>query len=234
MIIVVIAIIAILAAMLLPALSAAREQARSSSCVSNLRQMGVCMNLYLPDYSERFMVGSTTVATFGYSSWADCLAENGYFVKFAGDLAQAGSKAMCCPSDEGTVGSSMDMGVYGYNYCFLGGTYIGGIHGGSWGDNRTASLAQIRNPSATIMLLDSDFYSGNEFGHGVHLVNPHRSANSYFPAIRHRLGGNVVMVDGHVESYRAKSSLPVHRYTGPISYFRDEAGADVDNNWDRR
>ena len=46
---VVIAIIAILAAMLLPALSAARERARSASCMSKLKQHGTAFTMYSGD-----------------------------------------------------------------------------------------------------------------------------------------------------------------------------------------
>ena len=51
---VVVAIIAILAAMLLPALAAAREKARRTSCKENLTQMGQALEHYLSDYGEYF------------------------------------------------------------------------------------------------------------------------------------------------------------------------------------
>jgi len=51
---VVMAIISILAAMLLPALSKAREQARSVICRSNLKQIGLAMGMYQADYNEFF------------------------------------------------------------------------------------------------------------------------------------------------------------------------------------
>ncbi len=52
---VVIAIIAILAAILFPVFARAREKARQTSCLSNMKQVGLATMMYVQDYDERFM-----------------------------------------------------------------------------------------------------------------------------------------------------------------------------------
>lgn len=51
---VVIAIIAILAAILFPVFSRARDKAQQAACVSNLKQVGQALGLYIDDYDESF------------------------------------------------------------------------------------------------------------------------------------------------------------------------------------
>lgn len=63
---VVIAIISILAAILFPVFAQAREMARRSTCVSNLRQSGNAMMMYIQDYDETFMVSNFTDGGFGF------------------------------------------------------------------------------------------------------------------------------------------------------------------------
>ena len=65
---VVVAILGILAALLLPALAGAKDQARDATCISNLKQWGVTWRLYTDDNNDMFMSG-TTVAYWARGNW---------------------------------------------------------------------------------------------------------------------------------------------------------------------
>jgi prepilin-type N-terminal cleavage/methylation domain-containing protein len=87
---VVIAIIAILAALLLPALSSARDSARTMSCLGNLKQLGVGENLYAGDYGM-YSSALTYATSSGSAGWG--------FGSFISPYVPSKSKAFHCPSD---------------------------------------------------------------------------------------------------------------------------------------
>ena len=94
---VVIAIIAILAAMLMPALSKAREAARASTCISQLKQNGTTLTMYANDfngfnvtYTSSLVKDASARASGTVISWADVLCATGY--------ASWGNKLFACPS----------------------------------------------------------------------------------------------------------------------------------------
>ena len=98
---VVIAIIAILAAMLLPALSAARERAKGSTCAGNLKQLGLCEMLYGDDNGP-WLTGA--YQQYVEKTYANIWSKNGYFphhkdstTRFDGSMIGM----FTCPGSEG-------------------------------------------------------------------------------------------------------------------------------------
>jgi len=85
-----VAIIAILAAILLPALARAREQARRSVCMNNLKQIGLAMFVYAQDY-DGFLP---------YQDDSSGDTEPGMLLLYPDYMAQA--KTFWCPSDPDT------------------------------------------------------------------------------------------------------------------------------------
>jgi prepilin-type N-terminal cleavage/methylation domain-containing protein len=123
---VVIAIIAILAAILFPVFAQARDKARQSSCISNLKQIGTGLYLYLQDYDETYPCNR-----FGMLAGRDCGKQGGYTWKEAINVyvknidiwkcpsaIKAGKINPCCagsatiPTSYGTNGSIFDINPY--------------------------------------------------------------------------------------------------------------------------
>jgi len=96
---VVIAIIAILAALLLPALSSAKQRSWTSSCNSNLHQVGLGMRMFADDNNECFPESGSTIywnavdATTGKSSWMQQI------VSYVGNINTNGPNVFRCPGN---------------------------------------------------------------------------------------------------------------------------------------
>ena len=80
---VVITIIAILAAMLLPALSRSRESARNTTCVNQLKQLGLVITMYADDHDERLPHSILWIDTRRWGWHRDVAVENGLIFPYA-------------------------------------------------------------------------------------------------------------------------------------------------------
>ncbi len=103
---VVIAIIAVLAAIIFPVFARAREKARSTTCASNLKQLGLAMNMYCTDYDGRFPWGVdpadrlTPQIWNGYPQWQAQIPYMPYLHEVV-DPYVKNKQIWACPSDDG-------------------------------------------------------------------------------------------------------------------------------------
>lgn len=99
---VVIAIIAILAAILFPVFAQAREQARKTSCLSNVKQIGLGNAMYVQDYDETFEIAWGVPGTGTNGTWVDAIMpyiKNGGVNEAAGISWNKSNGIFHCPSD---------------------------------------------------------------------------------------------------------------------------------------
>jgi len=189
---VVIAIIAILAAMLLPALSAARARARAATCISNLKQCGLYLKLYADDnkgFNEFSGDSGYKEAQRGNLVWGASLYWNGYL--------QSGIHTLICPEDMSVSDAQKTKEPYG---AILTRTYGGPYRQNSTGDHfvRVESLSE-GNPSDTVLLLDAKKKGATE---RYYRCNPHSSGGDGYsrPYLAHGQMCNALFVDGHAEA----------------------------------
>ena len=218
---VVIAIIAILAAILFPVFARARENARRSSCQSNLKQLGLGFIQYVQDYDERYPITfiRTTAGTQNYQNAAD---ETGWAWNIQPYVKS--TQILQCPSDSGTpnwpasattqqTNNGMTDYFYNRNIGFNGGTSATtGVYG-----NPGAAAAQFTAVSNTVLLAEQSGASSSGSGTGAssggacdtgNLVKlPGGTATAQ--AKRHLDGSNFAFADGHVKWFKGATEETV-------------------------
>ncbi len=194
---VVIAIIAILAAILFPVFARARENARRSSCQSNLKQIGLGLLQYTQDYDEKlakayYSASVTQSNTTNQYKWMDVIQP---YIK--------SSQLFTCPSDtEETVGtvtystryvpntqlgtagttspSSLYFGSYGINQGFNNGTQGNDGRGPAGGGAATAEVSQsmLQDAAKTYWVMDSAINTSANSNYGKYRISFDTRANT--------------------------------------------------------
>lgn len=181
---VVIAIIAILAAILFPVFSRAREQARKAHCQSSLKQIANAFLMYAQDWDDCLPTGSRADNVWWYNIIQPYLKN---------------SQILKCPSAAGGIlqpdGSTQPAGDvnYGIASCMLCPHWCSPPRG--------LSLAKLENPADLVMVADSL----TTFACAYFIAWPNACAAQCMPErrdpkyTRHSEGDNIAFCDGHVK-----------------------------------
>ncbi|MCM8777778.1 MAG: DUF1559 domain-containing protein [Candidatus Omnitrophica bacterium] len=218
---VVVAIIAILAAMLLPALSQARERARQAACMNNLKQIGMGLLMYVDDY-EHLPGGDNFATGIGDDRFWWGLTDN--YLGAAPMTWATGRKVWRCPSNK----------YHQFNYSWISyGCNVNIMYTTNppytstrWG----AKYSRIKRPSRVIMVADSNndgYY--DMFINGFaddYTVPPSTWSNA--PGNRHSEGCNLLFCDGHVE-WRLRNTVFLKKSGG--WYWGDPCPEDLKYLW---
>ncbi|MEM1552905.1 MAG: DUF1559 domain-containing protein [Candidatus Bathyarchaeia archaeon] len=212
---VVIAIIAILAAILFPVFSRAREKARQTSCLSNVRQIGLAIAQYTQDYDELLPLYNF------YAPWVPGNVNGWIPVHFLLRPYIRNDQIFTCPSVQ-------QWGIWSYGYYgALSGYSLAGIGSPSetcvWGDKaQVGDASGIRSETGNPL----DPSSWQEVAHGYWRMAYGRSFTSNGqgmvewcwigwgyrrPVGRHFGHCNISFVDGHAKSMEMK------RLIGPLT-----------------
>ncbi|BCM94365.1 hypothetical protein IAD21_06272 [Abditibacteriota bacterium] len=211
---VVIAIIAILAAILFPVFARARENARRTSCQSNLKQIGLGILQYTQDFDEKYPLYRVDNGT-GYPGnpygWADAIQP---YVK-SEQLLQCPSEKTPPPSVSATYTKPQNIGYCDYVYNVALGSQPSTTTAGGSG----ASLSSIVTPTLCMMAIDGKIVSTSVVTNGTSDNGSSRMATrgsggmslaiaNNFDTDLHLAGANMLFADGHVKWQKGQDGKP--------------------------
>jgi prepilin-type N-terminal cleavage/methylation domain-containing protein/prepilin-type processing-associated H-X9-DG protein len=215
---VVIAIISILAAILFPVFARARENARRTSCMSNLRQIGMGMMQYVQDYDERYPLPAWIVGDFWKSSVKVGVQQTNTSMpgaKFSVGLTDCGADANCvtwmdiiypyvkstqvfvCPSAK----AGPEYPSYGYSGALNARSllkYSDQLDAADPNNGVPLLLSSVTRPAEVIAVTDYN-YSASFYANAYDVGVAARHATNYKRVIPHLEGGNIAYADGHVK-----------------------------------
>jgi prepilin-type N-terminal cleavage/methylation domain-containing protein/prepilin-type processing-associated H-X9-DG protein len=211
---VVIAIIAILAGLLLPALSAAREKARKIQCVNNQRQLALTLQLYTGDNLEGLPANGYAGPDSAVKLWVvgdghwdppfftnlDLLV-NAKHAQFADYLKPPA--VYKCPSDRSTVllGDTKFPRVRSYSLNSYFNWEAGLINNNNPDYLKFQKLTDIAAASPAQIFSFLDVAPGF-ICHSAFVVAEESSLYYHLPSAQHDNSGVVTFADGHIESHR--------------------------------
>jgi len=194
---VVIGIIAVLAGLLLPALSRARESARSIQCLGQMRQLGLAARLYAEENGDEFPRSQHSAFTHGQLAWGRALASQLGSDRAAWTNLLGG--VYHCPSDRRTTPWSYGLNVY----------FELGPDDDYEGKPQTwRRAASVPNAVATVL------FSENNSSADHIMPNFWTAPQDAVDVASHRHGqrANYAFVDGHAESRDFKTIFePAHQ-----------------------
>ncbi len=221
---VVIAIIAILASLLLPSLSRARDAAKQISCMNNLKQIGLSINSYADDNKGQLPYSYILVSSSGQISWDDLLSSydgrNLTDSQITAQIAPKTKPLYQCPSDNIVRLAKRTVRSYSINRGLNAGSGSSPADGPSsvWGISSgtpwSAKISRIARPSNVITVteyLRNSNYLGN--ASCVYVNTPLTITND--AVIPHHGRLNYLMLDGHVSLLTFKETMSS---TGTMSH----------------